>query len=343
MSLGAASEAVRDQVLRHDPLTGVFSGAYRDELVRFNVQDAFLENDISDDGLTRAFTHMSIRCNPGAPNEVPEEIMKPLFAADPDIVDLERRSKELHTKIKWEYRFINRAPKKIGKKYADLCKQLKNAKKSLEDEIEDAYRKDYFFRIHNEMMKRQLKRQLNKTVVDEEETEPNIEHQLAERTQLQKILCDFTKDLSPQDIVSREVTAINLMVALASRQEFQTRTRKPRPAPASKGLIETESPALDPFPSPDEFPVVCEKTQCIICIGNDRLSYKQRMRAFSRVSHMWDHVENVHLSKVPSEQRIICFHPVCQAEGLVLHNVIHFKNHVATVHKIDLRFKVFSN
>jgi hypothetical protein len=85
---------VRDQVLRHDPLTGVFSGAHRDEFVRFNVQDAFLENDVSNDGPTRAFTHMSIRCNPGAPKEVPEEVMKQFFAADPDIVDLERRLKE---------------------------------------------------------------------------------------------------------------------------------------------------------------------------------------------------------------------------------------------------------
>jgi hypothetical protein len=29
--------------------------------------------------------------------------------------------------------------------------QLKNAKKSLETEIKDAYRKDYFFQIYNEM------------------------------------------------------------------------------------------------------------------------------------------------------------------------------------------------
>jgi len=185
------------------------------------VQDAYLKEDISDNGLTRAFTHMSIQCNPGAPKEVPKEVMKPLFAADPDIVNLEQRVKELHTEIKWEYKFIKRAPKKVRKEYKDLRKQLKNTKKSLEDEIEDAYRKDYFFQIHNEMIKRQLKRQLNKAVVEEEEEEeedikPIIEHQLAERTQLQQILCDFSRDLSPQDIVSWKVCAINLFVALAS-------------------------------------------------------------------------------------------------------------------------------
>ena len=306
------------------------------------MQDAFLESDISDDGLTRAFTHMSIRCNPGAPKEVPEEVMKPLFAADPDIVDLERRFKELHTEMKWEYKFIKQAPKKVRKEYEDLRKQLKNAKKSLEDEIKDAYRKDYFFQIHNEMMKRQLNRQLNKAVVEEVvEVEPVIEHQLAERTQLQQVLCDFSTGLSPQDIVSRKVSAINLSVALASRQEFQTRTRKPRSVPASKDLIKKESPAPKPTQPADEFPVVCTNTQCIICIGNERLPYEQRTRTFNRVSHMWDHVENVHLSKVPAEQRIICHHPVCKAQGLVLDHVMHFKNHVATVHKIDLRPKVF--
>ena len=80
-----------------------------------------------------------------------------------------------------------------------------------------------------------------------------------------------------------------------------------------------------------------EKTQCICCIGNEALSYEQRTRKFSRVSHMWDHVENIHLHGVPAEQRIPCDHPICKAKGLVLRGVQHFKNHVATVHKVDLR------
>jgi hypothetical protein len=65
---------------------------------------------------------MSIRYNPGAPKEVPEEVIKPLFVADPDIVDLERRVKELYTEIKWEYKFIKQALKKVVKEYEDLRK-----------------------------------------------------------------------------------------------------------------------------------------------------------------------------------------------------------------------------
>jgi hypothetical protein len=345
--LGKASDAIRDQVMRHNPFTGVFNEAYNNQAVRFNVQDAYLESDITDDGLTRAFTHMSIRCNPGAPKEVPREVMDQLLAADPEIAVLERQFKESHTRIKWEYKFIKRAPTEIREAHKKLGQQLKNATKSLEDELEAEHRKDYFFYIHNEMMKRQLNRPLNETVV-EEEAEPVIEHQLEERTRLQRVLCDLSKDLSPQAIVARKVLAINLQIALASRQELQTRQR--RSAPPCKDPLKDPlkkdspvpapafAPALDLFPPPSKFPLVCEKTQCIFCIGNERLSYEQRTRKFGRPTHMMDHVENLHL-RYASEYP--CPHPVCKAEGLVrnnvMHNVMHFKNHVATVHKISLR------
>ena len=114
--------------------------------------------------------------------------MEPLLAADPDIGNLERRFKELHTKIKCEYKFIKQALKRIRKKHDDVRTQLGNAKKSLKDKIKKAYRNNYFFCIHNEMMKRQL----NKSMV-EEEVEPVVEHQLEERTQLQEILYDFSR------------------------------------------------------------------------------------------------------------------------------------------------------
>jgi hypothetical protein len=39
---------------------GVFNEAYNNELVRFNTQDAYLEKDITNNGLTRAFIYISI-------------------------------------------------------------------------------------------------------------------------------------------------------------------------------------------------------------------------------------------------------------------------------------------
>jgi hypothetical protein len=93
--------------MRHELYTGVFNGAYNNESVRFNVQDGYLNGEISEDGLTRAFTHMSSRCNPGAPKEVPEEAMKQLLAAAPDIVELDRQVKESSIRLRRQYGCIN--------------------------------------------------------------------------------------------------------------------------------------------------------------------------------------------------------------------------------------------
>jgi hypothetical protein len=46
--------------MRYNPYTGVFNEAYNNKSIRFNVQDAYLNGEISEDRLTWAFTHMSI-------------------------------------------------------------------------------------------------------------------------------------------------------------------------------------------------------------------------------------------------------------------------------------------
>lgn len=44
-----------------------------------------------------------------------------------------------------------------------------------------------------------------------------------------------------------------------------------------------------------------------------------------------------YLQKIPLGQQIDCYHPVCKSEGLVLNNIMHFKNYVANIHRISLR------
>ena len=314
--------------MRHDPMTGVFNGAYINHRVKFNTQDAFLERDVSDDGLTRAFAHMSIRCNPGVPKHVPKAVLNAL-PPDPDIADLERRHAAMLQQLRYKYKFVKRAPRKEAKEYRDLGRQLTSARKSFKDEITREFKRDYIFRFHNELMKRQL----DKTIVTDVYVEPVVQHQLEERTQLQRTLCDFSMDLSMKDMIHRKTRAINLMVALASRQE----TQKPRSSPAYEAPMKEESPRPESPPLPTEFPLICHRTQCIICIGNERYSHEKRTRCFPRPSHMMDHVENVHLKYRAANERINCDHPVCRSNGIVLNDVKLFKNHVATVHGIKLR------
>lgn len=114
--------------------------------------------------------------------------------------------------------------------------------RSLEDKITKAYKRDYRHYIHNEEMERQL----NKTVAGEQIT-PVVEHQLEEPTRLQQVPYDLSSDLSVKDIMNRKIRAIDLIVALASRQEVQT--RKPRSFTTYINLPKGESRIPNPSQS----------------------------------------------------------------------------------------------
>ena len=132
-------------------------------------------------------------------------------------------------------------------------------------------------------------------------------------------------------IVERKIYAIDFMVALASRQEVAT--PQPRESASIGILVKKENLDVEAEPMVD-LPLWCTKTQCIFCIGNERLSLEQRTREFSRVAHMMDHVENVHLSQYSLGQRIRCYHIRCKTD---FQDVMQFKNHVQLVHGISLR------
>ena len=320
--LGAATTSVRDQVMRHNPQTGVFCGSYINEKVRFIVQDAVLDQP-TDAGFLRAFTHMSLTCDPRAPVDVPEEVMKAL-PPDPEITELTREREE-HRKT---YGFFSRAPPEIREECEQLRRQIVSLEKQRDRAIKVEYRREYFYRIHNEELERQLRK-----VAPNKYIEPVIHHQLPERTQLQEVICDLSKDLGLSDIVSRRVKAIDLMVALSRRREVQRSKCSSRSCSESS---EEQHLPKGQRPLEESFPLICKKTQCIICIGDDRSTYEHRTRTYSTPNKMMDHVES-HLESVLPGQRISCYHPVCQSKGLVLQHVDHFKSHVQRVHGITLR------
>ena len=228
------------------------------------MQAAFLDRP-SMDGLTKAFTHMSLTCDPRAPKHVPQEVMDAL-PPDPLIVELETDRWELYEAIRKEYRFIKQARgTDIGDMYQKLVAKVASAKKKRYEDIKKQYRRDYHDRIHDEEMERHLK-----GVATDEYVEPVVHHQLPERTQVQEVMCDFSEDLTTEDIVRRRIRAIDRMVALCSRREVpQPKQRLPT---IRQDPIKEESPEPE-SPDSELFPLVCAKTQCPICIGNERLTY----------------------------------------------------------------------
>ena len=148
---------------------------------------------------------MSLTCDPRAPVSVPQQVMDSL-PPDPEIEELKQEREEFRK----SYRFFSRAPLEIRRECEQLRLQIDSLKKQRDRAIKIEYRRDYFYRIHNE----ELERQLGKTATVEY-VEPVIHHQLPERTRLQEVVCDISKDLEPSDIVSRRIRAIDLMVALS--------------------------------------------------------------------------------------------------------------------------------
>jgi hypothetical protein len=108
------------------------------------------------DGLTRAFTHMSIRCDPRAPKDVPPHIRDAL-PRDPKIAQLREEKSAILADIKCEYRFLYRAkgtPK--WKDHLELGQKIGRMTKKWKEGIKKAYRRQYFYHIHNEELQRQL-------------------------------------------------------------------------------------------------------------------------------------------------------------------------------------------
>ena len=91
--LEATITAVRDQIIRHKQNSAIFNSAYLNTRVRFDIQSTVIER-LSVNRLTRAFTHISITCDPRAPKEVPKYI-KDTLPRDPKILGQEKERKTL--------------------------------------------------------------------------------------------------------------------------------------------------------------------------------------------------------------------------------------------------------
>ncbi|KAG4430542.1 hypothetical protein IFR05_013980 [Cadophora sp. M221] len=91
--LGTATDAVRDQVMRHNSNSAVYNGAYINERMRFDVQSAVLERP-SADGVLRMLTHMSLMRDPRAPIHVADDVLAAL-PPDPNITALKQKREKL--------------------------------------------------------------------------------------------------------------------------------------------------------------------------------------------------------------------------------------------------------
>ncbi|KAI0531848.1 hypothetical protein GGR58DRAFT_518190 [Xylaria digitata] len=259
---GKAPDAIRDQMMRHDPKWATFNSAYINAKVKFHLQNAVI-HEAQEDALIEMLTHISVTRDPRAGRDiVPDEVWRDM-PPDPEIVELEQRRERLKA---GQYRIRGGDNEQ---EIQNLTKEISSKKAQRVKAVKKEYRADYFYNRPTWDIERQMRRKDGEE--EEEYVEPAIDLQIPERAQLAEILCHQPENLSNKDLFSLRIQAAELWVALCSKRET-VRCRRIRQRARPQVLVNESSPA------PDLFPLLMQKTQCPQCIGDEMLPYKTRFR-----------------------------------------------------------------
>lgn len=323
---GDAPDAVRDQMMRHDPKFATFHHAYLNEIANFDLQNAFLEEE-KESQLFRLFAHVSLTRDPRATADmVPDEVWANL-APDPEILELE----EERARLKQGHYRIEGHPDE--ERIRQLTNDIRTKRAQRDRQVVKEYREHYFYNRPTWDIERQARGE-----EEEEYIEPTINVSIPERAKLAEILCYQSDNLTEDDLVQRRIGAIDLMVSLCDKRETVKRDRIQHRVKASPP-VKTEPPQSSTGPYPDPFPLLMHGTQCPDCIGDERLSLAERSFTYCRPTVMNDHFDREHLlRREQAEQcgeKIRCEHPKCR--NLKFECLDAFRCHVFKVHGVALR------
>ncbi|RYP74213.1 hypothetical protein DL771_003146 [Monosporascus sp. 5C6A] len=305
---GSAPDAIRDQVMRHDPRWTTFFSAYLNMAVQWDLVGSALQTELQNK-LISNLTQAGIWHDPRATrNMVPDEVWEEI-EPDPEIMALGKGGGQLERNTY----------------------QITRQEYEVED-VEAEYRGYYLRNRPTWDIDKQFS--IKAREAGEEYVAPVVDVSIPERAELARLLCNQPLDLGGEKIRERRIRVADLWSALCKKQEKPKRSRlclrqRPLAVPVKK-----ESPRPDPFP------LLMEKTQCPDCIGNQGLTVEERTFSSCRPAVMNDHFEDTHLEAIErTSQRggtSIYKHPKCKDLPPLTH-IDHFRNHITTVHKVTLR------
>ncbi len=305
-----ASVAERDQVMGH-AYSGVFQ-FYLKQRVKCDVQAAFLRRP-SEKALFKAVGHMSLTADARAPTRLTEDY-KIALTNHPKISKLRRKRDRIASEIKNADVSCATSGKLLQEKgQADAV--LQRAKSRLRVQALAKMRKEHFRKSDTQQLEAQFSEEVP-VKLKQDAGITSITYQLKERARVAKTMCQPADELGKPKDLKRRKRLIQSLTALCERREARRRTTVP------------SSIEKDRMPEPHQFPIKCERTQCIFCLGLEDLPFHQRVFQWSRPAKMMDHVDKEHLRTRATSATIDCPHPVCKEGSVVLHGLQHFKSHV---------------
>ncbi|OAQ58141.2 FluG domain-containing protein [Pochonia chlamydosporia 170] len=285
---GDAPDSVRDQMMRHDPRFSTFFSAYLNENARFDLQNAFLEEE-KQNQLFRMFAHVSLTRDPRATRDmVPDEAWAQV-PPDPDITELEEERAQLK---QGRYRI---AGCENEEKIRELTEKIRAKKAEREKRIVKDYREYYFYHRPTWDIEAQARGE-----VEEQYEEPVIDLIVPERVRLAEMLCFQPKDLTEEQISRLRIDVVDLMVALCDKRDTgkprQSQPKPPVQVPIHQ-FVKEESPAFEAWCRADPFPLLMNASQCPDCIGDERLTTAERTFQWCRPTIRNDHFDDQHLTE----------------------------------------------
>lgn len=319
-------------MLRQDPRFFTFQNAYLNQIAKFHLQNAFLEEEMEDQ-MFRLFAHVSLTRDPRATRDmVPPEVWENLHP-DPEITKLEERRAELKG---GQYRFDGHDNEA---EIRALTVTIRSKRAQREKRIVKQYRENYFHHRPTWDLERQARGEEM-----EEYVEPTIDLVIPERARLAELLCYQPDCLSEEEMNKLSIEVVDLYVALCGKRETVKRERSadttPIGLPTTSNRIKVEaSPEAEFLPPPPPFPLLSHPNHCPGCFGDERMSLEERTFEYCRPTKRNDHWDDNHLEEMERTEQlgqlIICKDERCK--DIKLRTVDHFRNHVKSVHTITLR------
>lgn len=324
---GDAPDSVRDQMMRHDPKFATFFNAYLNENAKFDLQNAFLEEE-KEVQLFRMFAHVSLTRDPRAVRDmVPKEVWE-AAPPDPEIVKLEEERDSLKQGLS---RIEGSADEgRIRQLTSDI--RLKRAQR--ERRIVKQFREYYFQHRPTWDLEAQARGE-----VEEPLEEPKLHSTIAERARLAHILCHQPENWTNEEILQRRIEAVQLMVDFCNKKEPRNILQAQLRTQAEQSVKEEPKLVTISELETNIFSMLMKTSQCPSCIGDSQMPLKERTFEFCRDTVRNDHWDDRHLPELErAEQRaepIICKHPACGDQKFKHLN--HFRAHVKSDHGISLR------
>ena len=322
--VAAGSEEVRNQVAGHlDSRT--YRNNYQDQRITLDV-GSLVRGQATEDTLIRKLNDMGTNADPGANVALSPEALEHI-ASLPDVASLQSEHRRLAKALQDKYVSITRAP--ASEKLVDDYMQAKTAYRTRKEfhkaRLRSQLRKDFYVQKNAAVIEAQLSGGNALPTAQAERKEPTL--CIEERITLVNLA--GSGDVRDPSLHADRAAAVQALANLCSRIEvrrkpFQSRHRK------------ESSPKRIVSKTDEQFPMKCHRLQCLFCIGDERLHFKERTRIFSQQYSLGRHVDN-HIRALGVTSGISCPHPKCKDAGTILDSVQHLKNHALREHCIRLQ------